>query len=72
MADDDQDTGLPSDAAESDPLAYCATCMTGLNSGSWHPTISHTDQDETYHIVRFCSDECREEWCSTRADRDGS
>lgn len=61
MDDDEWDVGQPTVEADGTPT-HCATCETRLDSGTWHPTAGSMEPDGTYHIVRFCSDECHDAW----------
>ncbi len=68
MADEDP----ASDTDQGDTPTHCGTCGTRLDAGSWHPTVGQTDPDGTYRILRFCSDECRRRWDTTRNDHEVS
>ncbi|ADB59031.1 hypothetical protein Htur_0130 [Haloterrigena turkmenica DSM 5511] len=60
----------PSATDASDAPDRCANCATSLDRGSWHPTVGWTDADDTYHLARFCSDACRDEWHRSRDGAD--
>lgn len=68
MANDEHDNGRPPETAENGASGHCATCGTRLAPGRWHPTIGHTDTDGAYRIIRFCSDECRDDWRTTHEE----
>lgn len=59
---DETGTDVPPDSTGDGAGDRCANCGAQLDSGDWHPTIGHTDDDGTYRIVRFCSEACRDEW----------
>ena len=59
---DERDAGRSqTDESEREVLDRCAACGTQLPAESWHPTLGCTD-DESYRLVRFCSDRCRDDW----------
>lgn len=68
MDDENGTDDTQPETADDDGDERCETCGTRLSSGSWHPTIGHTDADGAYRIVRFCSDACREEWHATHEE----
>lgn len=70
MGSDELDENFPSDADGDGAPTRCVTCRTRLDQGVWHPTVGHTDSSGTYRIVRFCNDECREEWRTSREEPD--
>lgn len=68
--DVEHETERSPDSGRNGTPARCAACGARLDAGDWHPTVGHTDPNETYQIVRFCSGECRDEWRTTPEERD--
>lgn len=40
----------------------CAACGSSIDPGDWHPVAAGFDGDGEFHLVPFCSTECRQSW----------
>ena len=52
----------------------CACCSAEIDLSDWHPLVTRTDDDGTFHVYAFCSDDCKAEWLNadaTGTDGDG-
>ncbi len=61
MSDKDDATDRSDPAQPPHPLA-CAECGDRIDRTEWHPVLSTTDDDGTFRVHAFCSQECRNAW----------
>lgn len=52
--------GGPDDAGAD--ATRCAACGAVIDSTEWHPAATQFDDDGEFHLLAFCSSECRSAW----------
>lgn len=66
MGDSEQENAV--DAAHDDSSVRadepktCANCGAEIDTTEWHPLVTRTDGDGTFHVYAFCDESCRNEW----------
>lgn len=56
---DPDDASPTSDFTRGTRRVACATCGSAIDPTAWHPVATRTDDDDEFHLLVFCSVECR-------------
>lgn len=65
MTDDQRETGARADdtsGVRADRPRQCATCGERIALEQWHPVVARTDEEDTFELYAFCSEDCRRAW----------
>lgn len=54
--------GHTESSGRADEPKSCANCGTQIDTAEWHPIVTRTDDDGSFHVYAFCDEDCRDEW----------
>lgn len=68
MTDDDTARANSEGFVRADQSATCARCGAHIDTSEWHPLMTETNNDGSFRVYAFCSEECRDEWAEADSD----